>query len=217
MPLMRTGSLVAGIAVLAAAWLGPLPALASGSFAAHMTMHIAVVAVAAPLLALATAGTRADPVGSMPHLLAPLPASMIELVAVWTWHVPALHHAARHGTGPFLLEQGSFFVAGVLLWIAAIGGDAEQRRLRAGSGIIALLFTSMHMTLLGALFALANRPLFEHTSSVSQPAAIADQQLGGVIMLLVGGASYLLGGLALTAVALRPGPARAVGPGASTA
>ncbi|MGH9372866.1 MAG: cytochrome c oxidase assembly protein, partial [Vicinamibacterales bacterium] len=47
---MRRGSLLLGLGVLAAAWLGPLPALASGSFAAHMTMHIGVVAVAAPLL-----------------------------------------------------------------------------------------------------------------------------------------------------------------------
>jgi putative membrane protein len=39
---------------------------------------------------------------------------------------------------------------------------------------------------------------------------LADQQLGGVIMLLVGGASYLIGGLALTAGALRSRTARSV-------
>jgi putative membrane protein len=217
MRVMRTGSLAAGIAILAAAWLGPLPGLATHSFAAHMTMHIAVVAVAAPLLALAVAGTRTDPVGAMPFLVAPIPASMAELVVVWAWHVPALHHAARNETAAFVLEQGSFVVAGVLLWIAAIGGTQEQRRLRAGSGIAALLFTSMHMTLLGALFALGNRPLFEHTPSSDALTAVTDQQLGGVIMLLVGGASYLLGGLALTAVALRSRSAAAAGAQGSTA
>jgi putative membrane protein len=216
MPVMRTGSLVAGIAVLAAAWLGPLPGLATYSFAAHMTMHIAVVAVAAPLLALAMAGTRTDPVAAMPSLVAPMTASMTELVVVWAWHVPALHHAARNETGAFVLEQGSFVMSGVLLWIAAIGGNHEQRRLRAGSGIVALLFTSMHMTLLGALFALANRPLFEHTPSLPALTAVADQQLGGVIMLLVGGVSYLLGGLGLTAVALRSRGAAPVGAQGST-
>ena len=209
--MMRTASLVAAIAVLAVAWLGPLTNLASHSFAAHMTMHIAVVAVAAPLLALGMAGTGADPVRALPHVVAPIPASMVELVVVWAWHVPALHHAARQETAAFVLEQGSFIVSGVLLWMAAIGGNHEQRRLRAGSGIVALLFTSMHMTLLGALFALANRPLFEHLPSVGASTAVTDQQLGGVIMLLVGGASYLLGGLGLTAVALRSRSAAAVG------
>jgi putative membrane protein len=211
MPVMRIGSLVLGLAVLAVAWLGPLPRLASHSFAAHMSMHIAVVAMAAPLLSLTMAGTVADPVRSMPRVMAPIPASLIELVVIWAWHVPALHHAARHETGAFVLEQATFVAAGVLLWTSAIGGDREQRRLRAGSGVVALLFTSMHMTLLGALFALANRPLFEPASSLDA-SQVADQQLGGVIMLLVGGASYLLGGLWLTAAALRSGSVPSTGP-----
>jgi putative membrane protein len=200
--MMRRTSLVVALAVLGLAWLGPLPDLASSSFAAHMTMHMAVVAVAAPLLALAVAGTKADPVRALPHLIAPIPASMVELVIVWAWHVPALHHAARHHTGSFVLEQATFAFAGLLLWIAAIGGEREERRMRAGGGIVALLFTSMHMTLLGALFALTHRPLFHGPSHAAMTSA-TDQQLGGVIMLLVGGASYLLGGLALTGVALR--------------
>ena len=208
--MMRGGWLFLGLAVLALAWLGPLPNLAGHSFAAHMTMHIAVVAVAAPLLALAMAGTVADPVRTMPHVVAPIPASMVELVVVWAWHVPALHQAARHGTGAFVLEQATFMVAGMLLWSAAIGGDREQRRLRAGGGIVALLFTSMHMTLLGALFAVASRPLFHHASS-SDVSPVTDQQLGGVIMLLVGGASYLAGGLWLTATALRSRSAPSTG------
>ena len=200
---MRTGSLAVGLATLAAAWLGPLPGLAGHSFAAHMTMHIAVVAVAAPLLALAMAGTRADPVAAMPNQVAPIPASMFELVVVWAWHVPALHEAARSEPGPFIFEQAAFVFAGIWLWIAAIGGNREQRRVRAGSGIVALLFTSMHMTMLGALFALASRPLFQHASSAAAQTTVADQQLGGVIMLLVGGAAYLVGGLGLTAIAIR--------------
>lgn len=201
--MMRSAWFALALAVLAVCWLGPLPVLARHSFAAHMTLHMAVVAVAAPLLALAVAGSRADPVSAVPGVMAPIPASMIELVVVWAWHVPALHHAARESMGAFALEQASFVVAGTLLWLAAIGGRREQRRMRAGGGIVALLFTSMHMTLLGALFALAGRPLFHQGASASAADALADQQLGGVIMLLVGGAAYLAGGLALTALALR--------------
>jgi putative membrane protein len=207
---MRPAWFTLALTLLGFAWLGPLPSLARGSFAAHMTLHIAVVAIAAPLLALALAGTVADPVRVMPRLIAPIPASLLELVIVWAWHVPALHHEARLQSGTFVLEQGSFVIAGTFLWIAALGGDREQRRLRAGAGIVALLFTSMHMTLLGALFALANRPLFHHAASAGGLSAAADQQLGGVIMLLVGGASYLVGGLGLTLTALRSGPPRAV-------
>jgi putative membrane protein len=203
MPLMRLGWFALALVVLALAWLGPLPELARHSFAAHMTMHIAVVAIAAPLIALAIAGGPADLVRVMPRVVSPIPASMIELLIVWGWHLPALHHAARQSLAIFVLEQVTFAAAGVLLWTAAIGGGREQRRLRAGGGIVALLFTSMHMTLLGALFAVSDRPLFPHPTSHSTPEALADQQLGGVIMLLVGSASYLIGGLGLTAAALR--------------
>jgi putative membrane protein len=199
---MRAGWFAAALVVLASAWLGPLPSLARDWFAAHMTMHIAVVAVAAPMLALALAGTRFDLVRALPRLVSPVLASIIELVVVWSWHVPALHHAAGHEAGAFVLEQASFAAAGLLLWSAAIGGARDQRRLRAGAGVAALLFTSMHMTLLGALFALASRPLYQHAASAPGLSPVADQQLGGVIMLLVGGASYLLGGLWLTATAL---------------
>jgi putative membrane protein len=201
MPMIRNVLLLSGVVVLAAAWLGPLPDLARQSFAAHMTMHMMVVAVAAPLLALGVSGTAADPVRLMPRVFAPIPASMIELIVVWSWHAPALHHAARHATAALLLEQASFLTAGLLLWLAA---------LRGGAGVVALLFTSMHMTLLGALFALANRPLFAHASTGTVAlSALADQQLGGVIMLLVGGASYLAGGLWLMGSLLRSSPSGA--------
>jgi putative membrane protein len=206
MPLIRRVSSVLAVAILVLVWSGPPASAATHSFAAHMSMHIAVVAIVPPLIVLAIAGTRFDPVRRFPRLMAPIPISLIELVIVWAWHVPALHFAARRDWEVLVLEQGTFLCSGTVLWLAALSGDREQRRVRAGAGIAALLFTSMHMTLLGALFALADRPLFHHAASVSSAAAVADQQLGGVIMLLVGGAAYLIGGVSLTAAALRPAP-----------
>jgi putative membrane protein len=192
-----------GLLTLAAVWLGPLARLAPGSFAAHMTMHMGVVAVAAPLLALGLAGGRFDPVGRAPRLLAPIPASVVELVVVWAWHAPVLHHAARHSAAGLLLEQGSFLGSGLLVWLSAFGGGLREGRERTAAGVVALLLTSMHMTLLGALLALARRPLYGHGSAWDTIAALEDQHLGGAIMLLVGGISYLAGGLGLTVGLLR--------------
>jgi putative membrane protein len=193
---MRRALLALGLLVLAAAWLGPLPRLAPRAFWAHMTMHMAVVAVAAPLLALAVAGARFDPVRRGARLLSPIMASVVELVVVWAWHTPALHHAARGGAAGLVIEQAMFLLAGLLLWLSAFGGDAPRRGNRAAAGVVGLLLTSMHMTLLGALLALAQRPLYAHGK-------LEDQHLGGAIMLLAGGLSYLLGGLWLTAALLR--------------
>lgn len=201
---MRPIPCTLGVLTLAAAWLGPLPALAAQSFAAHMAMHMMVVAIAAPLLAAGVAGNAFDPAHAQPHLFSPIPASMIELVVVWAWHAPLLHQAARHSVVPQVLEQSMFLAAGLLLWLSALSGNHRGDRHRAGAGILALLFTSMHMTLLGALFSLAPRTLYPHAAGViGDMSSLADQQVGGAIMLIVGGVSYLAAGLWLTAGLLR--------------
>ena len=172
-----------------------------------MTMHMAVVAVAAPLLALGLAGGRFDPARKAPRLFAPIQASVVELLIVWAWHTPVLHHAARHHAAAFIAEQGMFFIAGLFLWVAALGGDSSSTKPRSAAGVVGLLLTAMHMTLLAALLALTPRPLYVHLNH--QPAGFAgitpldDQHLGGAIMLLVGGISYLAGGLWLTVRLLR--------------
>lgn len=207
--------LAAGVAVLAAAWLGPLPELARRAFSAHMAMHVSVVAVAAPLLALGLSGAfdeggggRFDPARRLPRLFSPVPASALELVVVWGWHAPALHHAARSAPGMLALEQASFLLSGLLVWLSAFGGIPAERRDRSASGIVGMLLTSMHMTLLGALLALAGRPLYPPHSSPGETGwlglgVLQDQQLGGALMLLGGGTVYLAGGLVLAYGLLR--------------
>ncbi|WP_165217487.1 cytochrome c oxidase assembly protein [Affinirhizobium pseudoryzae] len=197
---MRRISLILGFLLLNLAWtilvLGD-PA----SFSIHMIVHMAVVTGVAPLLAVGISGTRYDLVSKSP-ILTPLVASMIELVAVWGWHLPALRALAE--SAPFfrVLEQVTFLVAGLILWLSCFGGSGvgqEQRRL---GGTLGLLFTSMHMTLLGALLSLSPRPLYGEgfVTCFGVPlSAGQDQQIGGVVMLMVGAAVYLAGGVTLLA------------------
>ncbi|MDX1583572.1 MAG: cytochrome c oxidase assembly protein [Thermoanaerobaculia bacterium] len=199
---MRRALFLAGIALLAIIWLGPLPSLAPFAFWAHMTMHMGVVAIAAPLIALGISGTRLDPVEKSPRLWAPIPAAILELIIVWAWHAPGAHHWARHSSVGLVVEQSMFLAAGLFVWISAFGGDPETRS-RIGAGIIGLLLTAMHMTLLGALLSLTPRPLYDHAATFGSLTPLEDQHLGGAIMLLVGGVSYLAGGIWLTAKLLR--------------
>jgi putative membrane protein len=156
-----------------------------------MVMHMGVVAVAAPFLAIGIARAVPKLVSSLPPTLA-IAASLFEFAAVWTWHAPALHDAARAETALFVLEQAFFLSAGILVWTSAVGART--------AGVCALLITSMHMVLLGALLLLAPRPLYA-CSGICSPAAtltpLGDQQLGGALMLIIGGSAYLTGGLTL--------------------
>ncbi|KQT52705.1 hypothetical protein ASG43_19900 [Aureimonas sp. Leaf454] len=209
----------AGLSLLALLWAGSVPGLGLAgigpdSFSAHMIRHMGIVAVASPLVAFGLSRLYPNLCALVPPGFA-MVASFAEFAVVWGWHAPALHDAARASTGLFLLEQGSFLLAGLSLWLGAIGAaDASGRAARAG-GVGALLLTSMHMTLLGALLLLSPRPLYAF-GDLCRPGEtmtpLGDQALGGVIMLLVGGAAYLAGGLALLSTLLGRGTDRERGP-----
>ena len=192
----RSWLYAAGLLVLMVAWFAPRSR--PEPFSLHMTVHMSIVALAAPLLALGIAGSAADPVRMAPRLFSPVLASVIELAVVWLWHTPLLHRAAAAEPAVYCAEQASFLLAGLFLWISAFGQHESPQR--AGEGLIALLLTAMHMTLLGALIALSPRVLYAHHSHAH---ALDDQQLGGAIMILAGGISYIAGGLALARRILR--------------
>lgn len=158
----------------------------TGAFTRHMLAHMALVAAVAPLLAAAIARSRFNPVQRRPHWFSPIAASLVEFVVIWAWHAPVLHKAARQEHGVFLAEQASFLVGSTYLWLAILGGGRAARALRAGTGIIALALTFAHMTMLGAVLALAPRDLYGHG-----PDAIADQQRGGAVMIASGAIAYL--------------------------
>ena len=211
---MRTPFLILGLLTLFMMW-GVLPLLAPSGFFVHMIMHMGVVAVAAPFLAIGIAGGRLDPVPRFPRLFAPIPISLLELVVVWTWHAPGLHHVARHTVFGLVAEQSMFLGCGLLLWLSAFGGRLPLDADRAAAGVIGLLLTMMHMVLLGALLALTPRTLYAHhaghDASHSGLTPLEDQHLGGAIMLAGGGVSYLIGGLWLSVRLLRRNALQAKG------
>lgn len=200
---MRRIWLGAGLAVLAAVWLGPLLCEWRPSFAAGMVAHMAVVAIASPLIAMGLPD-RWRPGPAMPTAL-PILASLFELIAVWGWHAPSMRRLAEAHVAGTIAEQATFLAAGVLLWTTSFAVSGSRRH--AAVGACALLLTSIHMTLLGALLALSPRPLYgsdEVTCFGVVLSGVQDQQLGGVIMLLVGAAVYLAGGINLVARLISP-------------
>lgn len=201
--------LLLGLALLFFAWAGPLPRLVPESFTAHMALHMGVVGIAIPIIAAGLAPMVADHPWLRSQLALPIAVSLFDLVVVWGWHTPALHHASRSSVWALALEQASFAIVSLFVWVLALAAPSGRRAQAALAGALTLFFTSMHMTLLGALIGLAPRPVYSGHSHHNGfgLSEMADQQVGGVIMLAIGGVIYLFGGLTLVARALkRPVP-----------
>ncbi|WP_156842001.1 cytochrome c oxidase assembly protein [Novosphingobium aquimarinum] len=192
---MKRAALIGGLALVPLGWT-----LSGLGMTGHMAAHMIAVAVAAPLLAFACTRSRFDPASRWPRLVTPMAMMLVELATVWGWHLPLLRAWTATSILVAAVEQASFLAAGMLLWSAVLHTPSRA------AGIGALLLTSMHMTLLGVLVGLAPRPLYGHAMHAASPLgleALADQQLGGVVMLAIGAGSYLLGGLLLLGRLLR--------------
>lgn len=181
------GLLAAGWAVLVLAFVSPLCALSAALFSARIAHHLLLVAVAAPLLALA--------LGRLPAFRAarqwPLvPIAIAHVVLFWLWHAPAFYAAAMARDGLYWLMELSLLVSAVLFWRAAL-----DRRTAAVVALPVVIGVMAQMGLLAALLAFAGRPFYApHLSTTLAWGLdpIEDQALAGLLMWVPGAVPYLL-------------------------
>ncbi|WP_073266244.1 cytochrome c oxidase assembly protein [Phytopseudomonas punonensis] len=194
----RNWPLILGFLMLGACWLGPLPAMSRTAFSAHMLLHLGVVALAAPLLAigLARSGLRVD---GMRHIgIWSIVVFAAEMLVVWGWHAPQLHEAAALNVWAFVAQQLSFLAVGLGVWL--LGFASQSRR-----GLVAALFgfflTFVHMTMLGVVLIMAPKLIYpaELCLGAFGFEQLEDQRFGGILMAAWSGVAYLGGAVVLGA------------------
>jgi cytochrome c oxidase assembly factor CtaG len=202
----RLAAGAAGLLTLAAALLTPVATLGHFLFAAHMTQHMLLMAVAAPLLLLAdpfpavlwalprplriglgrrlTGGSRLR--AGWERLTSVPAAALVYAAVLWAWHHPWAYEAALAREWVHHLEHLTFFGAAVVFWWSVIGPAPRARRpashgLRIGHVVTAAL----HGSVLAMLLAWSPRVLYETYAAAPRVTALMpqeDQALGGVIM-----------------------------------
>lgn len=183
----QTTMLIAGLTLF-----GPLDTLAERGAAWHMVQHMLLIVVVAPLAVLARPlpqwramlGPPADALWRSLHRLSrhPLRCALLHAVAIWLWHAPGPYIAALQYPAWHVLEHVCFLFSAWLFWWSVL----RPSRADLLPAALALLFTVMHTGLLGALLSFASAPLYGGGS-----AALADQQLAGLVMWIPGGLVYL--------------------------
>jgi putative membrane protein len=194
----RQGRLHSSVAVLVlfVAFVSPLCALSSALFSARVFHHILLVAVAAPLLALAFPardGLRRIPLTVL---------FLVHTLAMWIWHAPVPYAFALSSHTAYWLMEGTLFVTAFLMWQAILAPRAH-----AGAVSLALLGSIVQMGMLGALITFAVRPMYEPHLTTTLPfglTPLADQQLAGLLMWVPASLPYLAAALLLLARFLSP-------------
>lgn len=191
--LRRSPAGLGAVAVLAVAFVSPLCALSTALFSARVLHHVLLVAVAAPLLAIARPGWA---VGRAAGGIA-LPFA-VSTAVLWAWHLPAAYDLALNDIAVYWAMQLSLLASFTAFWRAVLRPRAVHE---AVLGVVAGM---MQMSFLGAILTFAPAPLY--AAHALHPfdwglTPLRDQQLGGLIMWVPAMLPYL----ALVAVTARRG------------
>ncbi len=165
----------AGLAVLIASLISPLCNLSIALFSARAGQHVLMLLGAAPLLVLGLPRAR---VGQFEAIAGPLGFAAM----LWLWHLPAFYDATLQNNTVYWAMHLTLIGLAFSLWRVLLDGT--------GRNVFASLFTGVQMCALGALLTLSPRPWFSVHAFTTWSWGLsqsADQQLGGVIMWVVGG------------------------------
>ncbi len=205
-----------GIFILSMAYLPPVDTWADQLFSAHMVQHLLITSVGIPMILFGAPffifikclphGVRDKafiPVAQNKILRqvwrwfqSPLVAIIFYELIFWFWHIPKFYDVALRNDALHLLEHACMAFAALNLWHLLIDPRPLQSSL---SFPVRLLFLLVVMTLdmvLSAALTYSNKVWYAYAELPLPPGfggdRLLDQQLGGLIMWVPGGAVWLL-------------------------
>ena len=214
-PLARIASFLGGLAIIELAVQGPIDYYEATLFADHMTQHMLLMMVAAPLLVmgapitllLRVASPQARSRWMLPILLSrpvrlashPIVAFGLFAGVLWATHFSAIYELSLENDTLHNLEHLGYLTAALLFWWPMVGRDPSPWRLSHPVKLVMMLLQMTQGAFLGVAIMNAPAPLYAHYAALNLPwiSALADQQLAGAIMWGAGGLGFLALGLVI--------------------
>ena len=205
-----------GVGVILLALDTPVETLARQLFWAHMTQHLLLIMVAAPLLVVASpwlqiwrglplsirrplaktavrhpalAGVRKLAL----RLSAPLGAWVLSSANLWFWHWPPAYDLTLRNHAVHHLEHTLFLGLGILFWVQVIDPYPFRARLGQFKRVAYVFMATIQAWALAALLAFATTPFYAYALLPTRPGgvtALTDQQFGAGIMWVPGSITY---------------------------
>jgi cytochrome c oxidase assembly factor CtaG len=215
----RAVSFYAGLLVILAALASPIDTLAEKLFWVHMTQHVMLLTIAAPLIVLgapwasiwrplplgfrrtvAKAISRSSwcgPLRALGRLLSrPIPVWIVFSANLVAWHIPGLYDLAVRDRAVHDLEHVTFLVFGVLLWAQVLDSPPLRARLSAIHRVYYIVASAIVSWVIALVLIFAASPLYPAYAHLAHRpggiSALTDQQLAGGVMLVPGSLSMTL-------------------------
>jgi len=195
-PPWKVACYASGLAVLLGALESPIDAIGEERlFWMHMVQHVLIGDVAPFLVVLGLSGPLLRPVLALSgvyrlrvlaHPFAALPLWAANLAV---WHVPYLYDAALAHSGVHALQHALFFTGGALVWSALFGLLPGPRWFGVGARALYLACMWFFSLALSSVFLWSSHPFYGPYARAPRTwgfSALADQRLGGGVMLLEG-------------------------------
>lgn len=216
------GACLAALAITGVSLSASFHRLSDALFSAHMTQHLTLMMVSAPIVvlgkpniivmrALAPSRRRIWARFWRRARKAPFAALFISPLAIWLWfmglfafwHLPGPYAFALQHEEAHIAEHLTLLVSACAFWAVAFG---ELTRLSRGGRLMFVSTAALLSALPGALISIAPRPLYSvHAGATARYGLtpLEDQQIAGLVMWIPAGFIYLAAILGLLFLWLR--------------
>lgn len=203
---LRTTSFLTGMALLAIVWVGPIGAWDQVFFWAHMTQHITIMMVAAPLIVLGGPILLAFRVSS-PETRRKTIIPILRSRVVWwltnpylTWLLfagvlvgthfsPFYNITLQHDATHVFIEQPLYLLAALLYYFPILGSNLSPRRMPPFLRVASLALMMIPEIIVGFVIYASPVVLYSAYATVERPFGLdplQDQQLAGGLMWALG-------------------------------
>jgi len=210
-PRSRVIAFVAGLAVIEIALQSIIERYDTTLFSVHMVQHILLTLVAPPLLALGAPITLVLRVvrPEVRHLLVlpilhsrllrlltfPVVAWLLFASVMWGTHFSPIFNESLEHPLVHQLEHLAYLAAGLLFWWPAVGVDPSPWRIPHPVRVMYLFLQMPQNTFLALAIYSAAAPLYPNYAAIQllwAPSPLADQQLAGGLMWIVGDIIFIV-------------------------
>lgn len=193
----QVAAFAAALAVLGLTLNGPLHNLSDAYlFSAHMVQHLVLTLVFPPLLLYGTPAWVVRPLleprwvfGVARWATRPLVAGIFFSVPLTLWHFPQFYEAALEYHPLHVVQHVVFIATAVIVWWPILSPVPELPRASYLAQLLYLFALGLPMSLAGALITLSESVLYPFYLSAPRVwglAPMADQELGGLLMWVLG-------------------------------